>query len=96
VFDLDGSMNDQTKQNIRRKVATYIKRAEEIKKITKQAPQEKKPVASDATGRGSPQSNRKNEDEGDVDKQRMMQKFEGKLPHHYAAVINLVLIYFRL
>jgi hypothetical protein len=70
---LDGAMNDSMKQNIRAKVNSYIKRAEEIKNISKDGPGKKKAVADG----GNSKDNKDDDDSGDPDRKRMMQKFEG-------------------
>lgn len=75
---LDGAMNPQMKQTIRPKIESYVKRAEEIKGILKNGPAKKKAVADGANGRGNSKDNKGDDDEsGDPDRKRMMQKFEG-------------------
>jgi hypothetical protein len=69
---LDGAMNDGMKQNIRAKVETYVKRAEEIKDIGKNG-SKKKAVAEG----GNSKDNKDDDENGDPDRKRMMQKFEG-------------------
>jgi hypothetical protein len=72
-------MNDQMKQNIRGKVNSYLKRAEEIKDILKNGHGKKKAVADTANGRGNSKDNKGDDDDnGDPDRKRMMQKFEGR------------------
>ena len=97
VSELDGVMNAETKQNIRGKVSTYLNRAEEIRNITKNVSPAKKAETSAATSRGSSKGKQGSDDDnGDENKTRMTQKFEGKLCHRYVAITNLILIYFRL
>jgi len=81
-------MNDAMKQNIRSKVNSYLKRAEEIKDISKNGSKKKKPVAE-----GGNSKDNKDDDGGDPDRKRMMQKFEGQLFIFFS--IN-ILIYFLL
>jgi hypothetical protein len=66
-------MNDAMKQNIRGKVNSYLKRAEEIKDISKNGSKKKKPVAEG----GNSKDNKDDDDNVDPDRKRMMQKFEG-------------------
>jgi hypothetical protein len=70
-------MNPQMKQTIRPKIESYVKRAEEIKDILKSGSNKKKAVADTANGRGNSKDN-KDDDDGDPEKKRMMQKFEGR------------------
>ena len=71
-------MNAQMKQTIRPKIESYVKRAEEIKGILKNGGQKKKAVADTANGKANSKDNKgDDEDNGDPDKKRMMQKFEG-------------------
>ncbi|CAF1534536.1 unnamed protein product, partial [Rotaria sordida] len=70
-----GAMNDQLKQNIRAKVNSYIKRAEEIKGSPKNGPETKKAVAAG----GNSKDNKDDDDSGDPERRRMMQKFEGAI-----------------
>jgi len=84
-------MNAQMKQTIRPKIESYVKRAEEIKEILKNGPSKKKAVADTANGRGgSSKDNKGDDDDGDPDKRRMMQRFEGIF---YFQNIFLTLIY---
>lgn len=70
---IDGAMNDQLKKNIRDKVSTYIKRAEEIKGHSKDRDDHKKVTAD-----GGSSKDKKDDDDGDdPDKKRMMRRFEG-------------------
>lgn len=80
-FDLlDGAMNPQMKQTIRPKIESYVKRAEEIRGILKNGPAKKKAVADGANGRGNSKDNKGDDDDsGDPDRKRMMQKFEGTI-----------------
>jgi hypothetical protein len=66
-------MNQAMKDNIRAKVNSYLKRAEEIKHPSKDEPRKKKAVADS----GNSKDNKDDDDSGDPDKKRMMQKFEG-------------------
>jgi hypothetical protein len=75
-------MNDAMKQNIRGKVNSYLKRAEEIKHITKNGPGKKKPIAEG----GNSKDNKDDDDSGDPDRKRMMQKFEGLLFNFYLEI----------
>jgi hypothetical protein len=78
LYILDGIMNPQMKQTIRPKIESYVKRAEEIKEILKHGPGKKKAVADSANGRGNSKDNKGDDDDsGDPDKKRMMQRFEG-------------------
>ena len=70
---LDGAMNEAMKQNIRAKVNSYLKRAEEIKGLAKNGG--KKKAVADG---GNSKDNKDDDDSGDPDRKRMMQKFEGK------------------
>ncbi|CAF2590716.1 unnamed protein product [Rotaria sp. Silwood2] len=70
-----GAMNDQLKQNIRAKVTSYIKRAEEIKGSSKNGPGPKKAVADG----GNSKDNKDDDENGDPERKRMMQKFEGAI-----------------
>ncbi len=84
-------MNGTTKQHIRAKVDSYLKRAEEIKNMAESKPLKNQAVASDGTGRGSPKGNKSNDDDsGDLDKKRMMQKFQGLFYHVYPSNVNIV------
>jgi vacuolar protein-sorting-associated protein 4 len=74
-----GAMNPQMKQNIRPKIESYVKRAEEIKDILKNGSTKKKAVADTANGRGNSKDNKDDDDNGDPEKRRMMQKFEGAI-----------------
>jgi len=67
-------MNDAMKKNIRGKVESYLKRAEEIKNNSKNGGK-KKPVSES----GSMKDNKDDDDGGDPDRKRMMQKFEGAI-----------------
>jgi hypothetical protein len=71
---IDAAMNDAMKQNIRAKVNSYLKRAEEIKENSKKGPGKKKAVPEG----GNSKDNKDNDDSDDPDRKRMMQKFEGK------------------
>ena len=85
-------MNNQTKQNIRAKVETYIKRAEEIKKMPKNGPVKKKALADDAADRGNSRDNKRNEDDsGDIDKKRIKQKFEGIFLHFIDSCMSYII-----
>jgi hypothetical protein len=75
-------MNDAMKQNIRGKVNSYLKRAEEIKDISKNGSKKKKPVAEG----GNSKDNKDDDDSGDPDRKRMMQKFEGLLFNFYLEI----------
>ncbi len=70
---IDGAMNDAMKQNIRAKVASYLKRAEEIKTNSKNGSNKKKAVPEG----GNSKDNKDDDDSGDPDRRRMMQRFEG-------------------
>ncbi|CAM4895388.1 unnamed protein product [Rotaria socialis] len=70
-----GAMNEQLKQNIRAKVSSYIKRAEEIKATSKNGDEKKKAV----TDGGNPKDNKDDDDGDDPDRKRMMRKFEGAI-----------------
>ncbi|CAF1109139.1 unnamed protein product [Rotaria sordida] len=75
-----GAMNAQMKQTIRPKIESYVKRAEEIKGILKNGPAKKKAVADGPNGRGTSKDNKGDDDDsGDPDRRRMMQKFEGAI-----------------
>jgi vacuolar protein-sorting-associated protein 4 len=71
---VDGAMNDAMKQNIRAKVNSYLKRAEEIKNISKNGSNKKKAVPEG----GNSKDNKDDDESGDPDRKRMMQKFEGQ------------------
>ncbi len=76
---------------MRSKVDSYLKRAEEIKEILKNGPVKKKAVADTANGRGNPKDNKGDDDDnGDPDKKRMMQKFEGIFHNRYISVRNTI------
>jgi vacuolar protein-sorting-associated protein 4 len=70
-----GAMNDAMKQNIRAKVASYLKRAEEIKTNSKNGSNKKKAVPEG----GNSKDNKDDDDSGDPDRKRMMQRFEGAI-----------------
>jgi hypothetical protein len=73
-------MNAQMKQTIRAKIESYVKRAEEIRDIAKNGGSKKKAIADTANGRGNSKDNKGDDDDsGDPDRKRMMQKFEGTL-----------------
>lgn len=75
-----GAMNPQMKQTIRPKIESYVKRAEEIKNIMKNGAPKKKAVADGANGRGGSKDNKGDDDDsGDPERKRMMQKFEGAI-----------------
>ena len=79
ILVLDRAMNPQMKQTVRPKIESYVKRAEEIKNILKNGAPKKKAVADGANGRGGSKDNKGDDDEsGDPDRRRMMQKFEGE------------------
>jgi hypothetical protein len=89
---LDGAMNQQMKLTIRPKIESYVKRAEEIKEILKRGPSKKKAVADTANGRGNSKDNKGDDDDsGDPEKRRMMQKFESMLHHGYTSDINIII-----
>jgi hypothetical protein len=89
---LDGAMNPQMKQTIRPKIESYVKRAEEIREIVKNGPVKKKAVADSANGRGNAKDNKGDDDDsGDPDKKRMMQKFEGIFLDKYIFVTNIII-----
>ncbi|CAF1525616.1 unnamed protein product, partial [Adineta ricciae] len=69
-----GAMNEPMKQNIRAKVNSYLKRAEEIKGLAKNGG--KKKAVADG---GNSKDNKDDDDSGDPDRKRMMQKFEGAI-----------------
>ncbi|CAF1329700.1 unnamed protein product [Adineta steineri] len=69
-----GAMNDAMKQNIRAKVNSYLKRAEEIRDMSKSNSGKKKAVAD-----GGNSKDNKDDEDGDPDKRKMMQKFEGAI-----------------
>ena len=74
-------MNDQMKQNIRGKVTSYVKRAEEIKGLSKNGNATKKKPVADTTGNSKNSKDGKgggdDDESGDPERRRMMQKFEG-------------------
>jgi hypothetical protein len=75
-------MNAQMKQTIRPKIESYVKRAEEIKLLLQNGSSKKKAVADSVNGRGNSKDNKNDDDEsGDPDRKRMMQKFEGTVQH---------------
>lgn len=74
-YFVDGAMNDGMKQNIRGKVSSYLQRAEEIKKTSKNGSDKKKAVVENGN---SKDNNKDDEDNGDPDRKRMMAKFEGE------------------
>ncbi|CAF4927583.1 unnamed protein product [Rotaria sp. Silwood1] len=69
-----GGMNAQLKQTIRPKIASYIKRAEEIDLILK-----KKQVADGCNDHGNARNNKNNSDSSDSDYKQLKQKFEGAI-----------------
>ncbi|UJR13878.1 hypothetical protein I4U23_000886 [Adineta vaga] len=74
-----GTMNENTKKQIREKASSYVKRAEELKTIVKNGPVKKKALADEIPDRGNAKNNR-DEDDGDApDRRRMIQKFEGAI-----------------
>lgn len=75
---LDGNMTPQMKQSIRSKIESYVKRAEEIKGFSKKG-SNKKAVADGANGRGNGKDNKDDDESGDPERKKMIQKFEGKL-----------------
>ena len=84
-------MNPQMKQSIRPKIESYVKRAEEIKDIIKNGPVKKKAVADTANGRGNSKDNKGDDDDsGDPDRKRMMQKFEGRFHSFYLSITNII------
>jgi hypothetical protein len=86
------TMNQQMKLTIRPKIESYVKRAEEIKEILKRGPSKKKAVADTANGRGNSKDNKGDDDDsGDPEKRRMMQKFESMLHHGYTSDINIII-----
>jgi hypothetical protein len=76
-FFLDGKMNDSMKQNIRGKANTYLKRAEELKKLPDKTPT---PTKANVPAEGSQ----------DQDTVRMMQKFQGQSYSIYSSYINII------
>ncbi|CAF4353776.1 unnamed protein product [Rotaria sp. Silwood2] len=75
-----GVMNAPTKQNIRAKVKTYIQRAEDIKNMSDNKSKKKLAVVSDDNDQRNSKRNKVSDDDNvDVDKKRMMQKFEGAI-----------------
>jgi hypothetical protein len=84
-------MNESTKQNIRGKVKSYLKRAEEIQNIMSKTPSKKTPVASGAMGPGNSNNNKGSDGENeDPEKKRMMQKFEGLLYYIHCADMTII------
>ena len=80
VYILDGAMNPQMKQTMRAKADSYLKRAEDIKKMLQNGGSKKKAVADSANGRGNSKDNKGDDDDNaDPEKKRMMQKFEGMI-----------------
>jgi vacuolar protein-sorting-associated protein 4 len=79
------------KQNIRAKVNSYLKRAEEIKDLSKNGSSKKKPVAE---GGSSKDNKGDDDDSSDPDQKRMMQKFEGRLYHIHRSIINIMVHFF--
>jgi hypothetical protein len=75
-------MNASMKQNIRRKADTYLKRAEEIKKTTEKIPPTKSSAPSNPP--------RRDDDNEDPDRKRMLQKFEGQFDYMYLSHINMI------
>ncbi|CAF2047000.1 unnamed protein product, partial [Rotaria magnacalcarata] len=74
------AMNPQLKQAIRPKIESYVKRAEEINGLLRNGSTKKKAVADTSTERGNSKDNKGDEDDnGDPDRKRMMQKFEGAI-----------------
>ncbi|UJR33321.1 hypothetical protein I4U23_020771 [Adineta vaga] len=75
-----GTMNDETKKRLRAKVATYLKRAEEIKNISNKKPSGRETVPNNHGGNERSKTRQDcDEDNDDPDKRRMMQKFEGAI-----------------
>ncbi|CAF0870591.1 unnamed protein product [Adineta steineri] len=76
-----GTMSEATKINIRTTVDSYLKRVEELKKVTGQQSPKKQAVASDRTNhRENSKGGRDNDEENaDSDRRRRMQKFEGAI-----------------
>jgi hypothetical protein len=74
-------MTPTMKQNIRDKVNSYLKRAEDIKNRADTKPSKKSPVPSNPSGR----------DDEDPDKRRMVQKFEGQFHYIYSSYMNTII-----
>jgi hypothetical protein len=91
VCILDGAMNAQMKQVIRPKIESYVKRAELLGLISKNGPVKKKAVADSANGRENSKDNKGDDDDsGDPDKKRMLQKFDGQFDYMYLSHINMI------
>ncbi len=83
-------MNDETKKKIRAKVETYLKRAEELKHMAKNEPVKKKALADDGPGRGNGKDNN-DDDSGDPDRRRIMQKFEGRFYYNKFSISSTLI-----
>ena len=81
-------MNDQLKQNIRAKVNSYVKRAEEIKGSSKNESGTKKAVAAG----GNSKDNKDDDESGDPERRRMMQKFEGYKIYYFLTNIFIYIL----
>ena len=84
-------MNEALKQNIRAKVNSYLKRAEEIRENSKNGVGKKKTVAVG----GNAKDNKDDDETDDPDRKRMMQKFEGFNIYHYLTNICFLIFYFQ-
>ena len=86
-------MDKLTKQKVRTKVDTYLKRAEEIKAMKNHKPTKMPCMANDAVGSGKSRNDKDSDEEkGDPDKRRMMQKFESQSNHIFVFNKNITIL----
>ncbi|CAF3186221.1 unnamed protein product [Rotaria sp. Silwood2] len=64
---------------MRAKIESYLKRAEELQNIVKNGPVKKKELADDDRGRKNSKDNKDDDESGDPERKRIMQKFEGAI-----------------
>jgi hypothetical protein len=78
IYILDETMNSEMKQVLRPKIESYLKRVQKLREILKNGPGKKEAVADSANTRGNAKYEADDDSTG-PDKERMMQKFEGKI-----------------
>ncbi|CAF3040830.1 unnamed protein product [Rotaria sp. Silwood2] len=64
---------------MRAKIESYLKRAEELQNMVKNGPVKKKELADDDRGRKNSKDNKDDDESGDPERKRIMQKFEGAI-----------------
>ncbi|CAF1511295.1 unnamed protein product [Adineta ricciae] len=74
-----GTVSEHTKIQIRAKAKSYIQRVEELKNLFKNGPVKQKAIADDASDRRNGRYDRDEDESDDLDRRRMMHKFQGAI-----------------